>query len=165
MQCELLCFAWFCTGYMSIEETFLSFFLGSFRPARPFWGVKIIFFFLDGRYLNSTLLSGWGVVNSICVQLNHAHSYKNAAEPGYVYIFIVYQYMESTCTVVCAEFVPWVFVLHFMPKDLHFACVHTVYRVRQRILTAYHYRTLSLFSSARPSTLVTMYWREQKILP
>ena len=51
----------------------------------------------------------------------------------------------STCTVVCAEFVPWVFVLHFMLRDLHLASVHRVYRVRQRILTGYHYRTLSCF--------------------
>ena len=81
----------------------------------------------------------------MCVQLNHAHSYKDAVEPGHVYIFIVYQHMKSTCTFVCADIVSWVTVLHLMPKDLHFACVHTVYRVRQRILTAYHYRTLSVF--------------------
>ena len=49
-------------------------------------------------------------------------------------------------------FLPWLFVLHFMPKDLHFACVHTVYRMRQWIFTAYHYRTLSL--GARP-----LWWR------
>ena len=36
------------------------------------------------------------------------------------------------------NFVPWVFLLHIMPRDLHFACVHAVYRVRKRILTAYH---------------------------
>ena len=58
--------------------------------------------------------------------------------------------MKSTCTVVCAEFVPGVFVLHFMPKDLHFVCVHIVYRVRQRILTFYHYRTLPFFSARPP---------------
>ena len=91
----------------------------------------------------------------MCVQLNHAHSYKGAVEPGYVYIFVAYQHMWSTD--VCADLVPWVFVLHFMPKDLHFAYEHTVYRVRQRIFTAYHYCTLSFFlAPARPSTLVTV---------
>ena len=40
-----------------------------------------------------------------------------------------------------AEFVLWVFLFHFMPKNLHFACVHKVYRVRQRILTAFCLRT------------------------
>ena len=68
-------------------------------------------------------------MNSMCVQLNRAHSSKDADEPRYVYnIFIVYQqaYMESACTFVCAEFVPWVFAFHFMPKDMHFACVDAV---------------------------------------
>ena len=41
-------------------------------------------------------------MNSVCVQLNHVHSYKEAVEQGDVYIFIVHQYMESTCTVACA---------------------------------------------------------------
>ena len=64
---------------------------------------------------------------------------------------------------VCTEFVPRVFVLHFMPQDLHFACVHTLHTVRQRILTAYHYRTLSFFlAPARLSTVVTMSSREPK---
>ena len=36
----------------------------------------------DGRYLNSTFLSGWVAVNSMCVQLSHAHSYKDAVEPA-----------------------------------------------------------------------------------
>ena len=78
-------------------------------------------------------------MNRMCVQLNPAHSYEEAVEPGYVHILIVSQYMESTCTVVCAEFVPRVFFLHYIPKNLHFACVHTVYRMRYRILTAYHF--------------------------
>ena len=55
--------------------------------------------------------------------------------------------MDPARTAVCAEFVPCVFVLHFMPTDLHFACAHTVYRVRQRISTAYSYRKLSFFYS------------------
>ena len=61
-------------------------------------------------------------MNSICVQLNHAHSYKDAVEPGYVYVFIEYQYMESTGTVVCVDFVPSVFVWHVIPRDLNFDC-------------------------------------------
>ena len=65
----------------------------------------------------------------------------------FIYICVVYHYMESTFTVLCAKFVPLVFVLHFMPTDLHFACAHTVYRVRQRISTAYSYRKLSFFYS------------------
>ena len=44
-------------------------------------------FFLDGRCLNSTFLSGWGAVNSMCVQLKQAHSYKEAVEARYVYIY------------------------------------------------------------------------------
>ena len=123
------------------------FFLVPISPPVHFEGSKIrTLFLLDGRYLNSTFLGQSDAVNSICVQLNRAHSYKDAVEPEYVSILIVCQYMQSTCTVVCAEFVPSVFVLHFMPKNLHFACVHTVYRGRQRILRAYRHRTLSLFS-------------------
>ena len=65
-------------------------------------------------------------MNSMCVQLNRAHSSKDADEPRYVYnIFIVYQqaYMESACTFVCAEFVPWVFLLLLYLK----VCISIVY--------------------------------------
>ena len=55
-------------------------------------------------------------MNSMRVQLFHAHTKKEAVEEGHVHIFIVYQHMESICTV----------VLHFKPKDFHSACAHTV---------------------------------------
>ena len=82
--------------------------------------------------------------------INHAHSYKEAVEPAciyYIYYIPVYE-----VHMVCAEFVPRVLVLHFMPTGWHFACVQTVYRVRQRILTAYQNRTRSFFCifCARP---------------
>ena len=57
----------------------------------------------------------------MCVLLNHARSYKEHVEPVSVHKFIVYQFMETTCTVVCSKFVPWVFVLHFMATDLYVA--------------------------------------------
>ena len=86
----------------TLREGFLLWFPSA--PPSILRGSKTILFFLDGRYLNTTFLSGWGAVNSMCVQINHAHSYKDAVEPGYVYIIVVYQYMVSTCTVVGAEF-------------------------------------------------------------
>ena len=117
---------------------------------------KIIIFFLDMRYLNSIFLGERSAVNSMFIQLIYAHSNKDAVEHVYVYIFIVYQYMESTYTVSCVSgFVPWVFVLHFMPKDLHFDCAHRVYRRRQRILTAYHcrrYAFVFFIAPTHPST-------------
>ena len=92
----------------------------------------------------------------MCVQLNHGHSYKDADDRVCIYIFFVYQYMESTCSVLCTYFVLWVFVLHFMPKDLHFASIRTVYRVRQRVLTEYHYCTRSCFEEVIIEEIITL---------
>ena len=71
------------------------------------------------------------------------------------------EHMDSTCQIVCAEFVSWVFVLHFMSNDLYIARVHIVFKQHQRTLTAYHYRSLSLFKvPARTCTLMVMNWWE-----
>ena len=64
----------------------LSFFSVLVTPPVHSEGSKI---FLDVRYLNSTFLSRWGAVSSMCVQLNHAHSYNDAVESGYVYIILI----------------------------------------------------------------------------
>ena len=77
--------SWTCLSY----EGSLFLWFRSARPPVQFEGSKIITFFLDGRDLNSTFMSWWGAENSVCEQLNRAHSYKEAVEPGYANMFIV----------------------------------------------------------------------------
>ena len=50
----------------------------------------------------------------------------------YVLCTSIHQHIEPT--VVCTEFVTWIVVLLFMPKDSHFAGIRTAYRKRQRNL-------------------------------
>ena len=101
-------------------------FLVPVSPPVHFEGVENRDFF-SGRAISEQHLSEW-VERCSCGQLSHAHSSKEALESEHVHnIFIVHRYMESTCKVVCTvlEFVSWVIAFHFMPKDFHFACVHT----------------------------------------
>ena len=62
----------------------------------------------------------------------------------YVLSTSIHQHIEPT--VVCAAFVTWMGMLLFMPKDSHFAGIHTAYIKRQQNLTAHYYR---IFFSAR----------------
>ena len=73
----------------------ISFSFGSRQPAFHFEGSKIITLFSGRAISEQHLLSGWGAVNSMCVFLNHTPSYKEAVEPGYVYIWSPHAQLTS----------------------------------------------------------------------
>ena len=137
--------------HLAFREAFL--FHGSRQPTLHFEGVKIIpLFFWTGDIWTAPFRAGGALWTACVYSFNKRTAIYMRLNRGIIilYIFVVYQHLKSTCAVVCSEFKPWIFVLNFMPKDLHFACVHTAYRVRQRILTTYHYHAISFFSARPP---------------
>ena len=70
-------------------------FFGSRKPARPFWGdLKSQLFFLDGRYLNSTFLSGRVCEQHGCTA-KHVHSYGAQLIDVYVFTFCTQVYTST----------------------------------------------------------------------